>query len=219
MDKQTAIDIHLSLQEPYKVNEIGYYSCLGHALKEARTVTGRDSKSGKLEDKNGSHTWLGAIAYLLIVDQIGECYETSKVIPNVGSPFRKALHYFSDLSECDSKILYGLRGSLVHNYSLVSRYKRDPKNPWDYCYVFELEADSDSSLINTPQEKWTGDISLIDRKKHSTRIILKKIGDLVEGIYKKLCYFNKENNLNLTADLTPEDLLKRFTFTVYPTQP
>ena len=213
MDQQTAIDIHLSLKEPNKVNGTSYFSCLGHALKEARKVTGRNLESGDLEDESGSHKWLGAIAYLLIVDQIGECYKTSKTIPEVGSPFRKALHYFSDLSKEDSKILYGFRGSLVHNYSLISRYKNKDSNPWDYCYVFELEADNDSQLINLPQEEWKGDINLIDRKKHSTRIILKKVGDLAEKIYENICVLHKKGNLE--TNMAPEDLIKRFTFTVY----
>ena len=214
MDKQTAIDIHLSLQEPYNVNGIRYFSCLGHALKEARMVTGRNLKSGELENESGSHKWLGAIAYLLIVDQIGECYKKSLNTPPLAeSSFRKALHYFSDLSQGDSKILYGLRSSLVHNYSLVSRYRSDQNSQWDYCYLFELEADGDSSLINIPQEEWTGNISLMDRKKHSTRIILKKIGDLVEEIYKEI--INLHGNQQLEINMAPEDLIKRFTFTVY----
>ena len=214
MDKQPAIDIHLSLQEPYIVNGISYFSCLGHALKEARKVTGRNLESGDLEDESGSHKWLGAIAYLLIVDQIGECYiNASKTSPTPESSFRKALHYFSDLSQGDSKILYGLRSSLVHNYSLVSRYRSAPQQSWDYCYVFELEADGDSLLITPPREEWNGDISRIDRRIHSTRIILKKIGDLVEKIYIEIFDLHRRGQLEI--NMTPEDLIKRFTFTVY----
>ncbi|MHB1286756.1 MAG: hypothetical protein ACYCYP_09390 [Leptospirales bacterium] len=214
MDKQQeAIDIHLSLKEPNEVNGTSYFSCLGHALKEARSVTGRNVESGELEDKNGSHKWLGAIAYLLIVDQIGECYKTSEGIPKVESPFRKALHYFSDLSKMDSKILYGLRCSLVHNYSLVSRYQKDERSNFDYCYVYELEANTGSKLIRSATEEWDGSICKIDRTKHSTGIILKKIGDLVEGIYKKI--FDLHKNGQLEINMAPEDLIKRFTFTVY----
>lgn len=212
MDKQTAINIHLSLMEPFNVEEKSYYSCLGHALKEARRLTRRNEETGELENIEGSHIWLGAIAYLMILDQIGECYNTSKTIPTVESSFRKAIHYFSGLTQSDSKILYGLRGSLVHNYSLVSRYL-NRKGKWDYCYVFELAADNDSELIKQAQEEWDCEVSHIDRDKHSTRINLKKIGDLVEEIYKKICGLHGLGELEI--NMSPEDLLKCFTFTVY----
>ena len=214
MDKQTAIDIHLKALDPVDLNEKIYFSCLGHALKEAGKASGRNENSGDLERPEGSHSWLGAIAYLMIVDQIGECYKIlGKGEPACKIPFRKALYYFSGLTQGDNKVLYGLRSSLVHNYSLVSRYRKTDTDPWDYCYVFGLEADSDSPLITPPKEKGGCDISLIEREKHSTTITLKKVGDLVEDIYRNILNLHSKGQLEIK--MSPEELVKRFSFSFY----
>ena len=218
VNKQTAIDIHLKALDSVGFNGKIYFSCLGQALKDARKASGRNENSGDLDRLEGSHSWLGAIAYLMLVDQIGECYKNpAKGESSYSIPFRKALHYFSDLTQSDNKVLYGLRSSLVHNYSLVSRFRRDPNDPWDYCYVFGLQADSNSPLIIPPNEKWRGDISLIEREKHSTTITLRKVGDLVEKMYKYIIDLHGKGQLEITMD--PEELVKCFTFSVYDSTP
>jgi hypothetical protein len=67
--------------------------------------------------------WLGALGYMVMLDQIGECFRpTDADSPGAGTPdFIKALTYFADeVRDPERQALYALRCCFAHDYSLVN---------------------------------------------------------------------------------------------------
>ena len=93
--EQAAIASHLG-----KIQETEHYilfSCFMGALRDARKFTKRDKDTGQklIEDDCGDHgSWLGAIGYLALLDQIGGCFKPKDTATIPGNCIVKALGYF-----------------------------------------------------------------------------------------------------------------------------
>ena len=124
--KLLALWLHLPIIVDSPSGPIKHRSSLEAALQHCRIVTHRDD-NGEVRDGCASGDWLGAVGYLMLLDQIGSSVRSKKPhgIPYGQSGFLMALADFTDLSENDSLGLYALRNSLAHNFSLVNVPPKD----------------------------------------------------------------------------------------------
>ncbi len=79
LPEDQAIRSHLSLFKFDTTNTPTlYFSGFTSALRDARKFTGRNQDNGeKLKDQNFGNlgSWLGAIDYMALLDQIGSCFK------------------------------------------------------------------------------------------------------------------------------------------------
>ncbi len=110
-----AISHHLLLMNKLDENTI-VFSSLVAILIDTREITGRDLKNGQhiISPKHGRlDSWLGALGYLTILDQIGKCYRPkskSKIVK--ANSITKALKYYTLLKENE------INAMLWRNYML-----------------------------------------------------------------------------------------------------
>jgi hypothetical protein len=184
------------------------------ALREARGHTGRDHKGRTIGD---TPSWPGAMLYLIMLEQIGKT-----VIP---TPFRtgraersatiEALRLFAPLvSVRERDALYALRNAFAHDFSLTAkppRLKRGDTHP--RCHRFELDP-APGSLVSLPRRRWNG-LYGSDARGGGTRISLRELGDLVEGIVEELERRVVNDELRLRRTMSAAQLRMRFTL-MYP---
>src|ERR1700754_1365978 len=129
LPEQQAIIAHLTNFS--QDQSIGYFSGYVAALRDARKFTKRNQDNGqKLDtDSCGDHgSWLGAIGYITLLDQIGKCFKPKTVITiSDGNTICKALKYFaSHIPEAEVNVIYALRNACAHDYSLYNINTRTP---------------------------------------------------------------------------------------------
>src|SRR4030042_2665488 len=97
MPEADAIAQHLQLYAQQDGTLV--FSGFMHALQEARRATERDTSTGqKLPNSVGKHgSWLGAVGYFALLDQIGKCFKPRGVARVRGNPIRQGLQKFSRL--------------------------------------------------------------------------------------------------------------------------
>jgi hypothetical protein len=99
-----------------------FQSSLKASLNDCRAATHRNTHG---DVRPGAHagSWLGAMGYLALLDQIGGAVESlaprQAVAPGT-SHVEQALAHFSTLPADDRVCLYALRNSLTHHFSLVN---------------------------------------------------------------------------------------------------
>lgn len=232
-DKDEAISVHLSLA-PTSIDGEKYTSTLTAALKDARRITDRNLDTGRVNHARNSDNlnpgmWLGAVGYIIILDQIGSCYRPQHT--NRNSPpsnykdYSLALHHFAEPGLTPQQIdyLYRLRNSFVHDYSLMNRKpnpsKKSKKNKkesgYTNCAVFQLEQSPAGQFIILPNKEWDGDLGKI-APENETRVNLRRLGDVVENVYARLQQLHAENELKLVLSGGPKELILRYTFRENP---
>lgn len=166
--------IHLDiLENPVTIGDGStIWSCLVGILRDARKATGRNLKNGDLPQKhsewNGGDpgSWMGAIAYMTAVDQLGSAYglksSNSQRWPSV-------LVDSGGVSIADAQILYKLRCCLVHEASLIDESAK---------LAFEVSGSGQPLVIAAPSI-WNGDLNTLNGS-HATKVDLRKFGDTVE---------------------------------------
>lgn len=95
-------------------------SCIATALREARSLVGRDPSTGRVERPEHGVTWAGALVYLIYCEQIGSCFHPD------GHQHRRrrshevadALIWFGGFEVAQAELLRELRNRLAHNYTL-----------------------------------------------------------------------------------------------------
>jgi len=179
-------------------------SALIRALGNIRKETGRDKNGLKiLGEDHGS--WLGAIGYMVILDQIGNCFRprTRLTLHNLSS-IQKALRYFTHLGHRRINAIYALRCALAHDYSLCNYHKNQSLQ-----HRFVVTQGESPPLVKLPRVPWDGDI-LKNERRNVTVVNLEKLGDLVETIYKRLIALHKHNSLEISLKGGPNELIQRY---------
>jgi hypothetical protein len=181
-------------------------SSLVRALAAIRENTGRDAKGQKVNPKlHGS--WLGAIGYMAVLDQIGTCFRparTTKRLQAKTPGVIKALTYFSRCSKEDIYAIYGLRCALAHDYSLCCVHPRKA----DRHYQFGLTKGTfPRKVVVHPEVRWDG--SYANKKQENQTIInLERFGDLVEKLYHHLIALLNRHQLRI--NLPEQELFQRY---------
>jgi hypothetical protein len=125
------------------------------AWRDACNVSGRDEQTGKVNSEENTLSWIGAIAWLCLIEQLGNAVQLSNISAaqlcridkhtKVGSEhnFRAALVQFVPTAkDWEISALWALRNSLAHDYRLVNEHKRD-----DLCHHFVLRSSADGPLV------------------------------------------------------------------------
>jgi len=203
MDKKMAIDLHLF--ECPSFGEWRVASALVRALGNVRKETGRDGNGDKVAGQ-GHGSWLGAIGYMAILDQVGKCFKPRNRVPlyNLNS-IQKALRYFTRLGHPKINAIYALRCAFTHDYSLYNQNKKDPS----LQHRFTVTQGTKPPLVKLPKVPWDGDI--LNRKHPNQTVInLEKFGDLVEDIYRRLISLHEHQKLEISLKGDADELIQRY---------
>ncbi|MBC9934412.1 hypothetical protein [Chitinophaga qingshengii] len=204
------INLHLFGVRPIGNQE--YFSALIAGIRDARKFTGRNIETGQIEiyDNNVNGCWLGAIGYLILLDQIGKCFKPSTISINFQSKTAsivRTLQYFSDLQDSERYCIYALRCALAHDYGLYNINGREPA----LTHHFLLRANSTTPLIELPKDQWDGKISTRN-PENCTTVNLLALGDLVENIFESLKTMASQNQLEIILQGGTEELSSRYGF-------
>jgi len=194
------------------------YSSFVLAIRDARSISGRDPESGEngldilTNEKSflSPNSFIGLINYLLILEMIGKIFKIkngSKIKKN--NSIYKALHQFYNLDEKDINTIIALRNSLAHNYSLVNIPYNEIENN-DKRHKFILCYSSNVNIIEYPTKPWDGQFSnKLDSSSTKIGIIL--LIELIEEIIRKVKYLYKNNLIELDLDNGIDELKTCFT--------
>ena len=201
MPEKLAIAFHLSDKPESHGMKID--SGFVKALKEARKATGRATDTGEKIDGQEHDTWIGAIAYMALLDQISSCFKPRNTPELPGKSILKALAYFSKLPEPERQVLYALRCAFAYDYSLYNKGK--PTR----THYFNLVTGDGLPLVSMPKVPWTGDHK---RKSHDnvTIVCLTAFGDLVEDICIKLINLAVNDQIEVVLPGGSDELLDRY---------
>jgi hypothetical protein len=175
-------------------------SSYGALLKESRSTGGRNPETGVRENPRQSASWLAALGYCCLIDQVGKAVRR-KDYAGESYGFGACLEQFSDLDVPDREALFGLRNAFVHSYGLISRGKQGRPN-----FVFAL--DVDGVLVRQAVSRWDG--SSRPTHENTTTVGLAALGDLVEAVHSKLLdHFVRGE---LTSQFASDDFSDRYLF-------
>lgn len=202
-----AIRLHLSYSDNSRKARV--ISGFAKALRETRQATGRNPESGEKFEGQSQDSWLGAVGYMVLLDQIGICFKP-RTVPTVDSnTIKKALRYFSILSDQEIDALYALRCAFAHDFSLCNINGKRPT----LTHYFMIKNDSTGQVVTLPKKQWDGKFRMDDDFRwddYTTIINLERFGDLVEDICIRLFQLANEDGLELI--LGPYELVQRYMF-------
>lgn len=180
-------------------------------------MTGRDEVTGEVVDEVKAHSWLGAIAYLVLLDQVGECFQPvpiprptahDKSIPN-------ALTYYQPTLDDESILaIYALRCALAHDYALVNIGKGNAAMRVRLNHRFELVDKPTDPLVELPEIRWDGNLRSPLRSS-PTRVNLARLGNLAEDVVRTLQRASSERRLHVVLDGGLDELFNRFAASVW----
>jgi hypothetical protein len=205
MPEQRAIAMHLSYQPP--MNGIQVFSGFAAGLRDARKATGRDQGTGAKIDKGLVGSWIGAIGYMALLDQIGSCFKPKTATAVSENSITRVLTYFSALPRPEIDALYALRCAFAHDYSL---YNINSKNP-SLQHQFAVGIGGGMNVVGLPKSPWDGNYN---HKAPDNRTIvnLEAFGDLVEDVVSKLTALAKSQGLEVVLQGGSDELLDRYSF-------
>jgi hypothetical protein len=153
-------------------------------------------------------SWVGALGYLALLDQIGTCF-VRKGRPDrstsASNPIVSALQQFTELADDEIAALYALRCAFAHDFSLFNVH---PSRP-ELTHCFHLFAESKGALVKLPKTPWNGDYSRRSPECR-TSIGLTLLGDMVEGICGRLLEMARTGALLIKLDRGPDELDERY---------
>ena len=205
--EEAAISSHLA--SITKTKDITLFSGFMAALRDARKFTKRDQDTGhKLhgDDCGNFGSWLGAVGYLILLDQIGGCFKPKSAKNIDGNQIIKALRYFTELSLLEAKAIYALRCAFAHDFSLLNIHDKP-----GLTHIFTANQGTTSPVVTLPIVPWDGNI-LNMYPENVTRINLEALGDLVENIYVKLIELSNSSDLKIELKGGPQELHIRYSF-------
>ena len=208
MPENDAIKFHLSniSVQQNTMNFSGFVA----ALRDARKFTKRHQDTGvKLTDDTcGNHgSWLGAIGYLVLLDQIGKCFKPKNVAAIGDNSISKALKYFTTLPHDQIDALYALRNAFAHDYALYNINNARPT----YTHHFTVVQSPTQAIVIPPQIPWDG-IPANRTAANLTIVNLEALGDTTEIICGALLTHVNNNNLEVTLPGGSDELLQRYSF-------
>jgi hypothetical protein len=188
LDLPTVLDAHLFARPA--VNGVQYKSSLIALLQDARGTAERDTNTGQVLPGKLSTSWLGAVGYLALVDQVGSCFMTPGQQVTDKVAVVHAIRTFSHVKdEPTVQALYALRCALAHDYALYNdgRAGNGQVRPL-LRHAFNFCADTTSQLVRLPTKTWSGtyNAQVPPPDDEITTVNLRKVGDLAEEIVAEL---------------------------------
>jgi hypothetical protein len=204
ISEDKALGIHFSQKS--SEGEMTRFSGFIAALGDARAATGRDENGAK---RPGGYlgSWLGAVGYMSLLDQIGSCFKPKGVQIVTGNTIKKALTYFTNLTNNEIDSIYALRCAFAHDFSLYNINQRDQ----NLTHRFQVRQGPIGQIVVLPKIRWDGNYNNMTQD-NETIINLELYGDLVEDICGKLKDMAKSGDLEIVLNGGAEELLKRYSF-------
>lgn len=196
-DENAAIKAHLYISPP--INGVQYQSSFIAGLRDARGVAERDLNTGVVRPDGLSMSWLAAIGYLALLDQIGKCFETrnTQVIDD-NNAIVPALKYFSHVQDDPTLgALVALRNALTHDYGLFNRNDTCPLRH----HAFNYGVGKTTPLVRLPKKPWSGRWDTNLPEEETTIVNLRKVGDLAEEVVATVRSNHETENLVLRLPL------------------
>ena len=195
-DERAAIERHLYECQP--ANGMQYQSSLIAIRNDARGAAERDGK-GRVKPNKRSQSWLGAAAYLIMLDQVGKTFKINGKPDTFVHPIGLAISHFTPIQDkATIEALYALRCTLAHDYALFNRDKHGNQPMRDHAFNFT--ADPVSPLVEFPSTKWNR-IYEAPPSEQTTVVNLRKVGDLGEAVVQSLRTHHREETLGLRLPL------------------
>jgi hypothetical protein len=208
-DRALAVGAYLSLES----GERGFDSSYLALRRDARVACGRDPKTGERTDPARGGSWLGAAAYLALLDQLGHALTTATPRPSApgNTSLMRALTDFgpTDLTEIDRRALSALGACLTHGYALTHR--GHGARAAEMHFRFALTDDPEIALIAHAQQPWDGafDAESGDPALSTTQVNLVGLADLVEQCCRQLHILHANGEVRSRMQAT--ELLETFT--------
>ena len=204
MNGQDVLLRHLA-SDPATFQGHTVFSGFTGALRDARGATGRDLASGAIMNEGHTCSWLGAVGYLILLDQIGTCFKPAGTGDLAGNTINRALSYFTDLSQDERSALYAMRCAFAHDYSLVN------ENPHTHVrtHHFIILSDPNFPVLRLPPQPWNGDYAVRDQD-NATIVNVRALGDLVERICRELTDLARAGDLEVILPGGVEELTSRY---------
>jgi len=202
--EQDAIRQHLK-GEVIDDNGTQYFTGFTAAIRDARVMTGRDPATGSKVDSKAHICWLGNLGYMVLLDQLGKCFSRKgRTIDQKCSGFVNALRMFTDLDEERISLLYKLRCSLAHDFSLIAQ-DRDGK----LTHHFRLVDGPDHPLVTPAIKPWDG-LFALRSDDDKTTVNLEKFADMVETVVQTILGLNERGEVVIRFRDTWYDLIHRY---------
>lgn len=177
-------------------------SSLEASLTSCREATNRDA-NGNVPFGAHAGSWLGAVGYLALLDQIGGAVISLRPhrTSSGGSGVERAIAQFTNVTDDEAICLYALRNSLAHNFSLVNippdHMGRVRRRKLTRLFTLTRAA---SKLIEWPTSDWN------PRRPNSggaTTVDVQLLGDLVEQAVHELRHIYTAGALRIRGDISP----------------
>ena len=118
VDRKAALTLYLFL--PVQVGGTNYRSSLEALLRDARGAAGRNMFTGTIEEADRSRSWLAAIGYLALLDQVSNLLEVPESAGKKATSFEHLLVWDGYLLANEAAAVYALRCAFVHSYGLLN---------------------------------------------------------------------------------------------------
>jgi hypothetical protein len=207
-----ALWLYLPVDVPTPSGNVRIQSTLAALLGECRSVTNRDAV-GEVLPRAHAGSWLGAIGYLSLLDQVGSAvrHRHPPSTPAGATTVEQALADFGSCSGADATTLYALRCSLAHDYSLVNIGEaRAAARRRTLHHVFTLTQGA-PQLVQRPVHAWGG---TRPNTGGTTVVDVRRLGDLVEEVIRqvRVAYETRELELNLNGGAKSPAMWRRCRF-------
>jgi hypothetical protein len=213
MPRDPAIAIEWYLHGYVKQDGWVHASSFRALLRDARGATGRDRDDGRVVEGEHSPSWLGALGYLVLLDQLGGALRTrdAEESPSENAFFTGLRVFAPEVTEEDRWALYALRCSLAHHYTLHNPHG-DPR----LRHYFTLDPERGAPLVSIPppDQRWNGRVDE-GRQGEATVVGLRTLGDLLESIVARLENTPLEELRIAPCVGGPADLLTRYSFNFF----
>jgi hypothetical protein len=160
-------------------------SSLEALLTDVRSTVGRNPQTGEIVDPDHSRTWLGALGYLSLVDQISSLLQVPRMGPG-GNPFERLLIWDGSVLEDEAAALYAMRCAFVHSYGLLNEApsSRQPRRARLLRHIFVLKVEGNDLVTLGDRRSEVVDGPL--EKLPATEVDLISLGNVVEELVADL---------------------------------
>lgn len=207
MSEEMAIKHHFAQSRTLENGTMRVCSSFGELIESARKLTGRHPiNGGKVVSENRS-SWLGVLAYLILLDQIGGCFKPkTEVLVQNKNEVQKALHYFSNrLGPQEVDAIYALRCCLAHDFNLCNINNKN----LSLTHHFGISYGSQEKVIKLPKVSWDGDYENRNNDNR-TFVDVERLCSLVEDACYKLFALRDQNQLDCILPGGTDELLQRY---------
>jgi hypothetical protein len=205
ISRKQALEIHFA--PPNRTATHEFLSAFQKGLEDCRAATYRDRLTGQSLPNHEHDSWVGALGYLCLLEQIGTCFQKKGHSLPASTPENslvRALLTFSTLRDKEIAAIYALRCAFAHDFSLFNVHPKP-----ELTHYFRLFGEIESSIVQLPKVQWNGDFATRSAEC-MTSIGLTMLGDEVERICAQLRTPAAANQLEIVLRGGPDELVNRY---------